>query len=102
MAATGVPIPVSDEREEIANDFRPNRRASQAGDLSYHPGLVALFAPPVQRQKWGHTQILPRTNWGDLFWDLFYVSAIYNSGNTLVASSTGTGALYYLEPFFLS
>ncbi len=29
--------------------------------------------PPIQRQKWGDTQLLPHTNWGDLFFDLFYV-----------------------------
>lgn len=29
--------------------------------------------PPIQRQKWGDTQVLPHVNWGDLFFDLFYV-----------------------------
>ena len=42
-------------------------------DISYHPGCnVCFFAPPRQRQRWGDTQILPRVNWGDLFFDLFY------------------------------
>jgi hypothetical protein len=28
---------------------------------------------PIQRQRWGDTQVLPHTDWGDLFFDLFYV-----------------------------
>jgi hypothetical protein len=34
-----------------------------------------LYCRPVQRQKWGDTQIKPHTNWGDTFFDLFYVAA---------------------------
>ena len=29
--------------------------------------------PPIQRQRWGDTQVLPHVNWGDIFFDLFYV-----------------------------
>jgi hypothetical protein len=48
-------------------------------DATYHPGnKIIFFAPPRQRQRWGDTQILPRLNWGDLFFDLFYVAAAYN------------------------
>lgn len=86
--------------QEVSHSTKPRqRRASQTGDLSYHPGLVALFSPPLQRQKWGDTQILPRVNWGDLFFDLFYVAAAYNVGNILVDSPTATGALYFLGTF---
>ena len=47
-------------------------------DISYHPGCqVCFFAPPRQRQRWGDTQILPRVNWGDLFFDLFYGERTY-------------------------
>lgn len=100
---TGVPVSL-DEGEEPIDDYQVNkvqRRVSAAGDLSYHPGiaLVAPFAPPRQRQKWGDNQILPRTNWGDLFFDLFYVAAAYNVGNIIVASPTGTGLLYFLGAF---
>ena len=47
-------------------------------DVSYHPGIAKFFSAPHQRQRWGDNQILPRVNWGDLFFDLFYVAAAYN------------------------
>jgi len=35
---------------------------------------------PIQRQRWGDKQLMPHVNWGDLFFDLFYVvSNIYFS-----------------------
>ena len=35
---------------------------------------------PIQRQRWGDKQLMPHVNWGDLFFDLFYVvSNIYCS-----------------------
>lgn len=39
-----------------------------------HDLMLPLYAPPVQRQRWGEDHILPHVNWGDLFFDLFYVS----------------------------
>jgi hypothetical protein len=51
---------------------------------------------PKQRQRWGDTQILPHTNWGDLFFDLFYVGAAYNLAAILKASPTGLGVCYFL------
>ena len=56
----------------------PVTACSAPFDLSYHPGILKFYEPPMQRQKWGDTQILPRVNWGDLFFDLFYVAAAYN------------------------
>ena len=61
----------------------PRRRRSSIlvedpNDVSYHPSSFQLYAPPRQRQEWGQQQILPRVNWGDLFFDLFYVAAAYN------------------------
>lgn len=53
---------------------------------TYHPGKIVFFAPPRQRQRWGDTQILPRLNWGDLFFDLFYVAAAYNVSLPLCCS----------------
>ena len=29
-------------------------------DVSYHPGLLVLYSPPMQRQRWEDSQILPR------------------------------------------
>ncbi len=36
------------------------------------------YNPPIQRQKWDEEQSLPHVNWGDLFFDLFYVGAAFN------------------------
>ena len=36
------------------------------------------YLPPIQRQRWCEDQILPHVNWGDLFFDLFYVGAAFN------------------------
>ncbi len=44
----------------------------------HHKKNDAWYLPPVQRQRWCDDQILPHVNWGDLFFDLFYVGAAYN------------------------
>ena len=62
---------------------RMSRRESISGgaapfDVSYHPGALILYCPPKQRQRWGDSQVLPRVDFGDLFFDLFFVAAAYN------------------------
>jgi hypothetical protein len=57
------------------------------------------FSPIRQRQKWGDPQVLPRVNWGDLFFDLFYVAATYNVSAILVDSASPTGLLYAMGTF---
>jgi len=60
---------------------------------------LAFFEPPYQRQRWGDTQILPHINWGDLFFDLFYVAAAYNLSYVLLYSPNAEGFLYLLGLF---
>ena len=60
---------------------------------------LAFFEPPYQRQCWGDTQILPYINWGDLFFDLFYVAAAYNLSYVLLYSPNAEGFLYLLGLF---
>ena len=36
---------------------------------------MAFYFPPRQRQRWGDSQHAPHTDWGDIFFDLFYVAA---------------------------
>lgn len=38
-------------------------------------GDFPFYSIPVQRQRWGDLQFKPHTNWGDTFFDLFYVAA---------------------------
>ena len=51
-----------------------------------HDHKIHWYAPPVQRQRWGEEQVLPHINWGDLFFDLFYVAAAYNLGIMLISA----------------
>ena len=60
---------------------------------------LAFFEPPYQRQRWGDTQILPHIDWGDLFFDLFYVAAAYNLSYVLLYSPNAEGFLYLLGLF---
>jgi len=81
---------------------RMSKRESIAGtpfDVSYHPGKLVLYCRPRQRQRWGDTQVLPRVNYGDLFFDLFFVAAAYNTSNILVDSPSGRGVAYFLATF---
>ena len=58
------------------------------------------YSPPAQRIRWGGDQSLQHVDWGDLFFDLFYVAAVYNLG-VLGLSGFTTGehlrsAIYFL------
>jgi hypothetical protein len=54
------------DHEEKANDGHgepaPNKR-------------MPLFSRPQQRHRWGQVQGHPHKDWGDIFFDLFYVAA---------------------------
>ena len=63
---------------------------------------LIVFDPPRQRQRWGDNQVLPHVNWGDLYFDLFYVAAAYNLSYVLIAETTTTsyeGLLYFIGLF---
>ena len=68
-----------------------------------HSGRIPFYAYPRQRQKWGEAQILPHINWGDLFFDLFYVAAAYNLGTLLMSTLTPSlydrGIVYFIGAF---
>lgn len=62
--------------------------------------LGILTDPPMQRQKWGDREMLPHVNWGDLFFDLFYVAAAYNLANVIKYDPNWMGLFYMLAMFF--
>lgn len=75
--------------------------------VEYHHHEHSLGIPwycrPVQRQRWDDDQVLPHVDWGDLFFDLFYVAAAYNLGG-MVISALGNddwtrGMLYFVAIF---
>ncbi|CAJ1949017.1 unnamed protein product [Cylindrotheca closterium] len=47
---------------------------------------VPWYAPPIQRQRWGDEHTLPIVNYGTLFFDLFFVAAVYNLGGMLTSA----------------
>ncbi len=53
---------------------------------------IRFRKPPIQRQRWGDEQIVPQTNWGSLFFDLFYVVS------TRVVYIGGMLLLQFLNP----
>lgn len=62
-----------------------------------HVGPYLLYSKPIQRQTWADHQSHPVVNWGDLFFDLFYVAAAYNLSNHIVRQSpTWRGLLYFV------
>lgn len=54
---------------------------------------------PVQRQQWGEKQCVPHTNWGDMFFDLFYVAAAYNLADIIKADPSMISLLYFFGCF---
>jgi hypothetical protein len=62
-----------EEEEELLGDDNENNSDDHA-----QPKNIPWYCPPVQRLRWGEEHGLPHVNWGDLFFDLFYVGAAYN------------------------
>lgn len=85
---TGVPVKQDEEHSHVEQTHHR------------HNALMPLFTRPVQRQRWGDTQIQPVVNWGDLFFDLFYVAAAYNLSTIIRESPTKEGLLYFCGLFF--
>lgn len=65
--------------------------------------MIPWYAPPLQRQRWGEDTQLPHVNWGDLFFDLFYVAMAYNLGVMLVSAMNTEdwlrGIIYFVGTF---
>lgn len=55
---------------------RQRQLQSVSNSLSFPQPVrrVVFWTPPKQRQRWGDADVLPHINWGDLFFDLFYVA----------------------------
>jgi hypothetical protein len=64
--------PKTDHEEEKQNDGHGVEEHD--GDHAAKK-MMYLFSRPKQRQRWGAHQAHPKTNWPDVFFDLFYVAA---------------------------
>ena len=94
------PSPVRQRPMAITSSTR-SRRVSVYADVAYIPeARIRVYSPPRQRQKWGSDYVLPHVNWGDLFFDLFYVAGFYNLGLLLVDDPSPVGVLYFCGCFF--
>ncbi|CAJ1970214.1 unnamed protein product [Cylindrotheca closterium] len=63
-----------------------------------------FYCRPNQRQRWAAKQVLPHVNWGDLFFDLFFVSMAANLGNMVVGvlqkpANVVRGVIYFVGCF---
>ena len=102
---------VKDGNSNNNNEKDGDDQDENDGDESYqnpnhrhkHSLSIPWYCRPVQRQRWDDDQVLPHINWGDLFFDLFYVAAAYNLGGMLISSMNGTdwprGVLYFMGIF---
>lgn len=77
------------DQHQSNHGHRHHRSASLADD-------VPLYSRPRQRQRWGETQMLPHVNWGDLFFDLFYVAAAFNLDAIMEQEPSLRGLLYFV------
>ena len=79
-----------------AHDDEPADEHHGGGDLPF-------YAPPVQRNRWGEEQFLPHVDWGDIFYDLFFVAAAFRLGSLLkddaVTGAGFRGIVYYVGIF---
>eukprot|EP00568_Trieres_chinensis_P012950 CAMPEP_0183297968 /NCGR_PEP_ID=MMETSP0160_2-20130417/5108_1 /TAXON_ID=2839 ORGANISM="Odontella Sinensis, Strain Grunow 1884" /NCGR_SAMPLE_ID=MMETSP0160_2 /ASSEMBLY_ACC=CAM_ASM_000250 /LENGTH=530 /DNA_ID=CAMNT_0025459881 /DNA_START=177 /DNA_END=1769 /DNA_ORIENTATION=- len=76
------------------------RSETHAAELSLPSQGAPCYCRPQQRQKWDEPQEHPHVNWGDLFFDLFYVAAAYNLGTLLKESKyAGESILYFVGTF---
>jgi len=62
------------EKEETTTSSHPSKPA-KASDHEDTEDAMPFYTTPKQRQRWGDNQIPPHTEWGDIFFDLFYVAA---------------------------
>jgi hypothetical protein len=61
------------DHEENQNDGHGVKEHD--GEHAQKQKMMPLFSRPKQRQRWGDNQVHPHTDWGDIFFDLFFVAA---------------------------
>ena len=93
QAAATADADVDEDGELKAEEYEDNS----------HPHNIPWYSAPIQRQRWADAQVLPHINWGDLFFDLFYVAAAYNMGSVLIDSMNPNnwlrGVVYFIGIF---
>lgn len=89
--------------DDMSHGFTTVDESEKEDDSHEEVPHIPFYSVPVQRQRWGEVQVLPHINWGDLFFDLFYVAAAYNLGAMLVSSMNSKdwarGVIYFVGIF---
>ena len=100
------PIAIADDEpppvaEKSHTDNESNEPVLLANSCSFPKPIrgIRFWTPPRQRQRWGDDDMLPHVNWGDLFFDLFYVASAYNLSYVLFNDPSTLGLLYYIGLF---
>lgn len=95
MGGTGTPV------SNVPNERKLDRTKSVYANITDFPAArVKMYSPPRQITKWGSNQVLKHVGWGELFFDLFYVSGFYNLGGILVEAPSLMENLYFLACIF--
>jgi len=75
-------LPSEDSDDEpYIKDINDEDSLDENGD-----DCLLFYTKPVQRQLWGDPHLVVHIGWNTLFFDLFYVAAAYNLGNTLISA----------------
>ncbi|GAX11057.1 hypothetical protein FisN_24Lh006 [Fistulifera solaris] len=61
---------------------------------------MTLYCPPRQIKRWDEDEIEQKVDWGNLFFDLFFVAATYNVSYILTSDPYRNGFLYAVGTFF--
>jgi hypothetical protein len=61
---------------------------------------MTLYCPPRQIKRWDEDEIEQKVDWGNLFFDLFFVAATYNVSYILTSDPYRNGFLYATGTFF--
>eukprot|EP00980_Cylindrotheca_fusiformis_P015928 scaffold4663_cov109-Cylindrotheca_fusiformis.AAC.2 len=100
-----------DDLDLLGDDDDEKHNANKQHDHDEDPhqhhspaGVIPWYSPPMQRVFYGKPQVLPHVNWGDLFFDLFFVAAAYNLGVLLISAMTNDtdwvrGLIYFIGIF---
>lgn len=96
----GKAVSIQDPKVEEENHEKRVLKKASSSFLERNVPLLPFFVVPHQRKKrWTDPDPHLHKDWGDIFFDLFFVAAAYNLGNVLREDPTTRGLLYFMACF---